>query len=186
MESAAKIQKLNLDMTGLDEEESRVKSLQIKLEKSIKTIESDLERERSISLDSDLNEKRISQEKETLLKTENELIVVESESSKELSKSKINLNNLQSQLDELLNKIENYIDQEKKLTKEIFQELKQLVKKITLSQEEYAEKYGKNKSIQSDSIKRKERIKNIDIELENWINLKSNSKKMILELNERK
>jgi chromosome segregation protein len=173
-------------MTSLDEEESRVKSLQIKLEKSIKTIESDLERERSISLDSDLNEKRISQEKETLLKTENELIKVESESSKELSKSKINLNNLQSQLDELLNKIENYIDQEKKLTKNIFQELKQLVKKITLSQEEYAEKYGKNKSIQSDSIKRKERIKNIDIELENWRNLKSNSEKMILELNERK
>ncbi|MBD1150763.1 chromosome segregation protein SMC, partial [Pelagibacterales bacterium SAG-MED29] len=186
MESAAKIQKINLDMTSLDEEESRVKSLQIKLEKSIKTIESDLERERSISLDSDLNEKRISQEKDALLKTENELIEVESESSKELSKSKTSLNDLQSQLDELLNKIESYIDQEKKLTKNVFQELKKLVKKITLSQEEYAEKYGKNKSIQSDSIKRKERIKNIDIELENWRSLKSNSKKMILELNERK
>ncbi len=186
MESAAKIQKINLDMTSLDEEESRVKSLQIKLEKSIKTIESDLERERSISLDANLNEKRILQEKDALLKTENELIEVESESSKELNKSKINLNELQNQLDELLIKIENYIDQEKRLTKDIFQELKQLVKKITLSQEEYAEKYGKNKSIQSDSIKRKERIKNIDIELENWRNLKSNSEKMILELNERK
>ena len=68
----------------------------------------------------------------------------------------------------------------------IFQELKQLVKEITLYQEEYAERYGKNKSIQSDSIKRKERIKNIDIELENWRNLKSNSEKMVLELNERK
>ena len=86
----------------------------------------------------------------------------------------------------MLNKIEKYIDQEKKLTKEIFRELKELVKKITLSQEEYAEKYGKNKSIQSDSIKRKERIKNIDIELENWRNLKSNSEKMTAELNERK
>ncbi len=186
MESAAKLQKLNLDMTSLDEEESRVKSLQVKLEKSIKTIESDLERERSISLDSGLNEKRISKEKEELLKTENELIEVESVSSKELNISKTNLNNLQTQLDALLNKIENYIDREKKLTKEIFQELKELVKKITLSQEEYAEKYGKNKSIQSDSIKRKERIKNIDIELENWRNLKSNSEKMISELNERK
>ena len=38
-------------MANLVEEESRVKSLQEKLEKSIKTIESDLERERSISLD---------------------------------------------------------------------------------------------------------------------------------------
>jgi len=185
MESAAKLQKLNLDMTSLNEEESRVKSLQIKLEKSIKTIDSDLERERSISLDAELNEKRISKEKEELLKTENELIEVESTSSKELNASKGNLDNLQTQLDALLNRIEAYIDQEKKLTKDIFKELKELVKKITLSQEEYAEKYGKNKSIQSDSIKRKERIKNIDIELENWRNLKSNSEKMISELNER-
>ena len=63
MESAASLQKLNLDMTNLIEEESRVKSLQEKLEKSIKTLESDLEREKSISLDADLNEKRISKEK---------------------------------------------------------------------------------------------------------------------------
>ena len=186
MESAAKLQKLNLDITSLDEEETRVKSLQIKLEKSIKTIDSDSERERSISLDAGLNDKRISKEKEELLKTENELIEVESSSSRELSESKTKLNNFQTQLDALLNKIESYIDQEKKLTKEIFQELKGLVKEITSSQEEYAEKYGKNKSIQSDSIKRKERIKNIDIELENWRNLKSNSEKMISELNERK
>ncbi len=185
MESVAKLQKLNLDMTSLDEEEDRVKSLQIKLEKSIKTIESDLERERSISLDAGINEERILKEKEELLKTENELIEVETSSFKELNISKSNLNSLQQQLDDLLNKIEGYIDQEKKLTKKIFQELKELVKKITLSQEEYAEKYGKNKSIQSDSIKRKERIKNIDIELENWRNLKSNSEKMISELNER-
>ena len=57
MESAASLQKLNLDMSNLEEEEARVKSLQGKLEKSIKTIESDLERERSISLDADINEK---------------------------------------------------------------------------------------------------------------------------------
>ncbi len=186
IESVAKLQKINLDMTGLEEEESRVKSLQLKLEKSIKTIESDLERERSISLDADLNEKRILQEKDALLKTENELIKVESNSSKELNKSKINLNNLQTELGNLLKKIENYIDEDKKLTKSIFRELKELVNQITLSQEEYAESYGKNKSIQSDSIKRKERIKNIDVELENWRNLKSNSEKMITELNERK
>ncbi len=186
MESAAKLQKLNLDMTNLDEEENRVKSLKLKLEKSIKTLESDLDRERSISLDAEFNEKRVSKEKEELLKTENELIEVETNSSLELKKSKSNLNNLQIQLDSLLDKIESFIDQEKKLTKDIFKELKDLVKKITSSQEEYAEKYSKNKSIQSDSIKRKERIKNIDVELENWINLKSNSEKMISELYTRK
>ena len=186
MESVAKLQKLNLDMTNLAEEETRVKNLQEKLEKSIKTIESDLERERSISLDAGINEKRISKEKEELLKTEKELLEVETISFEELSKSKKNLNNLQNQLEEILNKIELHIDNDKKLTKEVFHELKTIVKKITLSQEEYAEKYGKNKSIQSDSIKRKERIKNIDIELENWMNLKSNSEKMTSELNERK
>ena len=86
----------------------------------------------------------------------------------------------------MLNKIEKDIDENKKLTKKDFKELKKLVKKITSSQEEYAEKYGKDKSIQSDSIKRKERIKNIDVELENWRNLKSNSEKMISELSDRK
>jgi len=186
MESAAKLQKLNLDIANLVEEEVRVKSLQEKLEKSIKTIESDLERERSISLDAELNEKRISTEKEELLKTENELLDVEKNSSKELKISKSQLDTLQSQLDEMLDQIEKDIDENKKLTKETFRELKQLVKRITSSQEEYAEKYGKDKSIQSDSIKRKERIKNIDIELKNWGNLKSNSEKMIAELNNRR
>ena len=46
MESLAKLQKLNLDMTNLEEEEERVKSLRIKLSKSKETLESDLEREK--------------------------------------------------------------------------------------------------------------------------------------------
>ena len=186
IESAATLQKLNLDMTNLVEEEARVKSLQEKLEKSLKTVESDLEREKSISLDSDLNEKRISKEKEDLLNTENKLLDVETKSSKELQISKDELEKLQNQLDQMLEQIEKDIDNDIKLSKETFQSLKKLVKKITLSQEEYAEKYGKNKSIESDSIKRKERIKNIDVELENWGNLKANSEKMISELNDRK
>ena len=186
MESAASLQKLNLDMSNLVEEEARVKSLQIKIEKSIKTVESDLEREKSISLDADLNEKRISKEKEELLKTENELIEVEMRSSNELKDSKAKLNNLQSKLDAILDQIEKDIDENKKLSKEDFRELKKLVKSITSSQEDYAEKFGKDKSIQSDSIKRKERIKNIDVELKNWRNLSSNSEKMISELSNRK
>ena len=186
MESAAKLQKLNLDIANLAEEEIRVRSLQEKIEKSIKTVESDLERERSISLDAELNEKRISKEKEELLKTENELLEVEVSSSKELKNSKSQLDTLQNQLDTMLDQIENDIDEDRKLSKDTFRELRQLVKQITSSQEEYAEKYGKDKSIQSDSIKRKERIKNIDLELENWRNLKSNSEKMVFELNDRK
>ena len=172
MESTARLQKLNLDMTNLVDEEARVKSLQEKLEKSIKTIESDLEREKSISLDAELNEKRVSKEKEELLKTENELLEVETSSTKELKASKSKLNTLQLKLEEMLDQIESDIDNNKKLSKENFRELKKLVKTITSSQEDYAEKFGKDKSIQSDSIKRKERIKNIYVELKNWINLK--------------
>ena len=186
IESAASLQKLNLDISNLADEEMRVKSLQEKLEKSIKMVDSDLEREKSISLDADLNEKRILKEKEDLLNTENKLLNLETSSSKELQLSKTELEKLLSQLDSMLNEIEKDIEQNKKLTKENFKELKKLVKKITLSQEEYAEKFGKNKSIESDSIKRKERIKNIDVELENWRNLKTNSEKMIYELNDRK
>jgi chromosome segregation protein len=85
-----------------------------------------------------------------------------------------------------LDQIEKDIDENKMLSKDSFKDLRHLVKKITTSQEDYAEKFGKDKSIQSDSIKRKERIKNIDVELENWRNLKSNSEKMISELTDRK
>ncbi len=186
MQSAASLQKLNLEIENLVEEEARVKSLQDKLEKSIKTIVSDLEREKSISLDADLNEKRVSKEKEELLKTENKLIDVEKNSSNELKSSKTRLDNLLADLEAMLDQIEKDIDNNKKLSKQTFKELKKIVKNITSSQEEYAEKYGKDKSIQSDSIKRKERIKNIDLELENWRNLRSNSEKMVSELIERK
>ena len=186
MESLAKLQKLNLDMTGLEEEEKRVKNLQEKLQKSLLTIESDLEREKSISLDASLNEKRILEEKNELLKTESQLLETENKSSDDMLKFKQNLEELKKELDLLINEIETYVDSEKKLTKDLFEKLKLLVNKITLSQEEYAASYGKNESIKTDSIKRKERIKNIDTELENWKSLKSNSEKMMAELTQRK
>ena len=186
METQANLQKLNLEMSNLIEEESRVKSLQIKLQNSLETLDSDLEREKSISLDASLNEKRILEEKNELLKTEKELSETEVRSQKDLNQSKASLQELQVQLDEIITEIESYIDSEKKLTRDLFEKLKKKVNQITSSQEQYASTYGKNESIKSDSIKRRERIKNIDIELENWKNLKSSSHKMISELNERK
>jgi chromosome segregation protein len=186
MENLARLQKLNLEMSNLDEEESRVKNLQIKLQNSLDTLDSDLEREKSISLDASLNQKRILEEKNELLKTEKKLSVTESRSEQDLNQSKTSLQKLKSQLDNLINEIEGYIDSDKKLTRDLFQRLKKIVNQITSSQEQYALTYGKNESIKSDSIKRRERIKNIDVELENWKNLKTNSNKMIKELNDRK
>jgi chromosome segregation protein len=186
VENLARLQKLNLEMSNLDEEESRIKSLQIKLINSLETLDSDLQREKSISLDSSLNEKRILGEKDELLKTEQKISQTEVKSQSELNESKSSLQQLQVQLDEIINEIESYIDSEKKLTKDLFQKLKKIVNQITSSQEQYASTYGKHESIKSDSIKRRERIKNIDVELENWKSLKANSDKMIEELNERK
>ena len=186
MENQATLQKLNLEMSSLDEEENRIKSLQIKLQKSLETLDSDLSREKSIALDASLNEKRILEEKNELLKTENELSDKEKISEKDLDESKNNLQNLQAELDEVIAEIETYIDSDKKLTRELFERLKRTVNLITASQEKYASNYGKNETIKSDSIKRRERIKNIDVELENWKNLKTNSDKMINELSQRK
>jgi chromosome segregation protein len=186
VENLAKLQKLNLEMSNLDEEEARIKNLQIKLQNSLDTLDSDLEREKSISLDASLNEKRIHEEKNELLKTEKEISETELKSEKDLDRSKASLQSLQVQLDGIINEIETYIDSDKKLTRDLFEKLKKIVIQITSSQEQYASIYGKNESIKSDSIKRRERIKNIDIELENWKSLKTNSNKMINELNERK
>jgi chromosome segregation protein len=186
MENLAKLQKLNLEMSNLDEEESRIKNLQIKLQNSLDTLDSDLEREKSISLDASLNEKRILEEKNELLKTEKEISDTELKSEKDLNHSKLGLKKIQIKLDEVINEIESFIDSNKKLTRDLFEKLKQIVNQITTSQEQYASTYGKNESIKSDSIKRRERIRNIDVELENWKNLKMNSDKMMRELNERK
>ena len=186
MENLASLQKLNLEMTNLGEEESRIKTLQIKLQKSLETLDSDLQREKSISLDASSNEKRILGEKDELLKTEKELSQTEIKSQSELNQSKTSLQQLRFQLDEIINEIEGYIDSDKKLSKGLFEKLKKIVNEITSSQEQYASTYGKYETIKSDSIKRRERIKNIDVELENWNSLKTSSDKMIEELNERK
>ncbi|MDC0418319.1 AAA family ATPase [Pelagibacteraceae bacterium] len=186
MENLAKLQKLNLEMSNLDEEESRIKKLQIKLQNSLDTLDSDLEREKSISLDASLNEKRILEEKNQLLKTEKEISETEFKSEQDLGQSKTSLQSLQGKLDTVINEIESYIDSDKKLTRNLFDKLKKIVTQITSSQEQYATIFGKYESIKSDSIKRRERIKNIDVELENWRSLKINSDKMINELNVRK
>ena len=232
IENLSILQKINLEIANLNEEEKRVKDLNIKLLNNIKVIQSDLEREKSISLDASLNEKRILEEKNELLKTEKQLFDIEKKSEIDLDVSKSELKDQQIKLDSFLGKKLDSIDfkGQLKILKE-FEEinnsaiqnlknsnvdaanknlnklndllknqiqniesvdrndltvnLKELISDITSSQEKYATSYGKNQTIRSDSIKRKERIKNIDQELENWKDLKLNSEKMILKLSER-
>ena len=74
---------------------------------------------------------------------------------------------------------------ENKIGKDTLEEFNDLNNKIKISQEKYANAFSKNQSIRTDSIKRQERIKNIDIEIQNWKNLKFNSEKMSKELDDR-
>ena len=232
IENLSTLQKINLEISNLDEKEKRVKDLNIKLLNNIKIIQSDLEREKSISLDSSLNEKRILEEKNELLKTEKQLFDIEKKSEIDLDVSKSALKDQQIKLDSFLGKKLESIDLKGQLrilkefeeinyssirnlkesdidgvkknliklddllknqiqniesfdSNDLSVNLKELVSDITLSQEKYATSYGKNQSIRNDSVKRKERIKNIDQELENWKDLKLNSEKMILKLGDR-
>ena len=186
IESLAKLQKLNLDLENLEEEEQRVKKITVKLQNSLSTLNSDLDREKSITLDANVNEKRILEEKKELIETENSLGKTEALALENVNKSKENLSDLKNQLNETISKLEKMIDNKKLISKDMLSELKKIIDKITLSQEQYAIFFSKNETVKNDSIKRKERIKNIDIELENWKNLKSNSEKMIFELQDRK
>ena len=90
-----------------------------------------------------------------------------------LDRSKIELNNF-------LNSLEN--DEGKKKLSNVGEKNNN----IRLLQENYADSFSKNQSIKKESIKRNERIKTIEIEMESWRNLLSNSAKMVKELSERK
>jgi len=83
-------------------------------------------------------------------------------------------------LDDIINSFEN--SENKNKIKEIISK-NENIKKL---QENYANSFSKNQSIKNESIKRNERIKTIETEIESWINLLTNSEKMVTELNARK
>jgi chromosome segregation protein len=90
-----------------------------------------------------------------------------------LDRSKIELDNFLNSLadDESKNKLSNINEKNKN---------------IKLLQENYADSFSKNQSIKKESIKRNERIKTIETEMDSWKSLLLNSGKMVRELSERK
>ena len=100
--------------------------------------------------------------------------------SNEINQAITLLDRCNMELDSFLNDLKNEKSREELLSiNEKSQNIKQL-------QEKYADAYSKNQSIKNESIKRNERIKTIETEIESWINLLSNSEKMFAELTERK
>ncbi|MDB3939088.1 chromosome segregation protein SMC [Candidatus Pelagibacter sp.] len=100
--------------------------------------------------------------------------------SNEINQAVTLLDRCNIELDNFLNDLKNERSREELLSvNEKSQNIKQL-------QEKYADAYSKNQSIKNESIKRNERIKTIETEVESWKNLLSNSEKMVGELTDRK
>ena len=229
IEILSKLQRLNLEFQSLEDEEKRAKTEKDRLSKSENTIEIDIEREKNIISDAQSNEKRLNEEKNSLIDTEKKYYDLEKQTqldlqiateelkkeqdkleriSKNLSlnsqgKEFINyLNNINQNLEnakiylennenkKALDAIDNIILSVKNETKKFktateknsINEITELTNKIKLSQEKYASALSKHHSIQTETVRRQARIKNIDIEIQNWKNLKFNSEKMAKEL----
>ncbi|MDA9880079.1 AAA family ATPase [Candidatus Pelagibacter sp.] len=232
IENLSRIQRLNLELQSLDEENTRIQDEIESIKGSIQTLDEDISRERGIIIDANSNEKRLKEEKADLIDIDSKYFETEKLSNDELENAKRELKKEQEAVDEVVSTIaegtlnisvgpiknvKNSINRVKELidNNEINQavtlldrcnmeldnflsdlkdeksrgELLSVNKKsqnIKLLQEKYADAYSKNQSIKNESIKRNERIKTIETEIESWKNLLANSEKMVAELTERK
>ena len=173
IENLSKIQRLNLELKSLDEENTRIQDEIENVKKSLQTIDDDISRERGIVIDANSNEKRLKEEKSELIEIDSKYYQTEKQSNEDLENSK---NKLKSEID----KIKQLINSKKN---------DDAIKALDNCQfviEEYADSYSKNQNIKRESVKRNERIAIIDKEIESWKNLLSNSEKMVAELSDRK
>ena len=173
IENLSRIQRLNLELSNLDEENNRIQDEIKNIKKSLQTFDDDINREKGIVIDANSNEKRLKEEK-------NELIEIDSKYYETEKQSNEDLNEAQNKLNFEIDKIKDLINSQKN------QEAITVLDKCKIIIEEYANSFSTNQNIKKDSIKRNERISIIDKEIESWKNLLSNSEKMVKELTERK
>ena len=173
MENISKIQRLNLELKGIDEESGRLREEIESLKLSIKTIEDDEDREKSVVIDANSNEKRLKEEK-------NELINIDSKYFENEKLSNLDLESAKNKLQSEINRIKDLIKENKNV--DALKLLDDFEKIIEL----YTNSFSENKIFRKETIKRRQRIENISTEIESWKNLLSKSEKMINELNNRK
>ncbi len=173
MENISKIQRLNLELKGIDEESGRLREEIESLKLSIKTIEDDEDREKSVVIDANSNEKRLKEEK-------NELINIDSKYFENEKLSNLYLEIAKNKLQSEINRIKDLIKENKNV--DALKLLDDFEKIIEL----YTNSFSENKIFRKETIKRRQRIENISTEIESWKNLLSKSEKMINELNNRK
>ena len=173
IESLSRIQRLNLELQGLDKENTRIQDEIENIKKTMEILDDDINREKGIIIDANSNEKRLKEEK-------NDLIEIDSKYYETEKKSNEDLDNTRSNLYQEIEKIKELINQnEKENATSVLENSKLLI-------DEYANSFSKNQNIKKDSIKRNERISIIEKEIESWKNLLSNSEKMVNELVGRK
>jgi chromosome segregation protein len=173
IENLSKIQRLNLELKGLDEENTRIQDEIENIKKSLQTFDEDISREKGIIIDANSNEKRLKEEKNELIEIDSKYYETEKYSNEDLDKTKKKLKIEIDKIKELINLKRN-------------QEAIEFLENFNIIIEEYADSYSKNQNIKKESIKRNERINIIEKEIESWRNLLSNSEKMVTELSERK
>ena len=173
IENVSRLQRLNLELKGLDEESERIQTEIKNIKKSLSTIDEDIDREKSIVIDATSNEKRLKEEKNELIEIDAKYYDTEKKSNEDLDATK---NRLKVEID----KVKELIKAQKN------DEAITILDNCKITIEAYADSYSKNQNIKNESIKRKERIEIIDTEIESWKNLLMNSEKMVNQLNERK
>ena len=173
IESLSRIQRLNLELQGLDKENTRIQDEIENIKKTLQTLDDDIDREKGIIIDANSNEKRLKEEKKELIEIDSKYYETEKKSNEDLNNSKNSLHQEIEKIKELIksNQNENAIN---------------TLESSKLLIDEYANSFSKNQNIKKDSIKRNERISVIEKEIESWKNLLSNSKKMVDELTGRK
>ena len=173
IENLSKIQRLNLELQNLDEENNRIQNELENMKKSLQTFDDDIDREKGIIIDANSNEKRLKEEKNELIEIDSKYYETEKNSNEDLSRAKNKLDSEIEKTKELINLNKN-------------SEAIKILDNCKIIIEEYADSYSKNQNIKKESVKRNQRINIIDKEIESWKNLLSNSNKMVTELTERK
>ena len=172
-ENLSKIQRLNIEIQNLDEENNRIQNEIESLKDNLKIIDEDEDREKSIVIDANSNEKRLREEKRELVEIDSKYYETEKQSNHDLKDT-------DNKLKFCINKIKELINLNKR------QDALKEIEKLEVVVQSYAEDYSKNQNIKNESIKRSERIENIDKEIDSWKKLLLKSQDTIKQLLTRK
>jgi chromosome segregation protein len=105
IENLSRIQRLNLELQNLDEENTRIQDEIENIKKSLQTLDEDITRERGIIIDANSNEKRLKEEKSDLIEIDSKYFETENLSNDELEEAKRKLKKEQEEVDEVINNI---------------------------------------------------------------------------------